>query len=98
MNEIKQVPRDLRGRAGHRWLVMGFAVALIGALASSGEEATTHAKAEAATTHYKIGSMIDDMTNPFLAVVGSGEQAEAKTLGSSVTVLSGNVAGAISLS
>jgi ABC-type sugar transport system substrate-binding protein len=98
MNEIKQVPRDLRGRTVHRWLVMGFAVALIGALAFNGETATSNAKAAAATTHYKIGSVINDMTNPFLAVVGSGEQAEAKTLGSSVTVLSGNVAGAISLS
>jgi ribose transport system substrate-binding protein len=98
MNEIKQVPRDLRGRTGHRWLVMAFAVALIGALAFNGVGATTNAKAGAATTHYKIGSVINDMTNPFLAVVGSGEQAEAKTLGSSVTVLSGNVAGAISLS
>ena len=103
MNEIKQVPRDVRGRTGHRWLVMGCAVALAGvSLAACGTKSTTPttttAKVGGATTHYKIGSVIDDMTNPFLAVVGSGEQAEAKKLGSSVTVLSGNVAGTISLS
>ncbi|MCL6091579.1 MAG: sugar ABC transporter substrate-binding protein [Actinobacteria bacterium] len=56
------------------------------------------AKARATAKHFVLGSVVDDMTNPFLAVMAQGEKQEAAKLGMSVKVLSGNVSGSISLS
>jgi ABC-type sugar transport system substrate-binding protein len=47
---------------------------------------------------FVIGSVINDLTNPFLAVMGNAEQVEAAKLGVKISVLSGNVSGTISIS
>jgi ABC-type sugar transport system substrate-binding protein len=47
---------------------------------------------------YVIGSVINDMTNPYLAAMAQAEQNEAKKYGMTVHVLSGNVDGTISIS
>jgi ribose transport system substrate-binding protein len=47
---------------------------------------------------FVVGSVINDLTNPFLAVMGSAEKAEAGKLGIKIDVVSGNVSGTISIS
>jgi ribose transport system substrate-binding protein len=48
--------------------------------------------------HFVVGSVVNDMTNPFLAVLGHGEQAEASKYGIALHIVSGNVGGTISIS
>jgi ABC-type sugar transport system substrate-binding protein len=52
----------------------------------------------AASSNIVIGSVINDLTNPFLATMGKAEQSEAKKLGVTIHVVSGNVNGSISIS
>jgi ribose transport system substrate-binding protein len=51
-----------------------------------------------AAKQFVIGSVVNDLTNPFLAVMGSAEKAEAAKLGMKIDVVSGNVSGTISIS
>jgi ABC-type sugar transport system substrate-binding protein len=45
-----------------------------------------------------IGSMVNDLTNPFLSTMAKAEQAEAKKDGVTIKVVSGSSTGAISIS
>ena len=57
-----------------------------------------HVAAATAGKHFVLGSVVDDMTNPFLSVLAQGEKQEAAKLGMTVKVVSGNVSGSISMS
>jgi ABC-type sugar transport system substrate-binding protein len=71
-------------------------VALAAAPVASNAAILSHrAKAK---SQFVIGSVINDLTNPFLAVLGSAEQSEARKLGMKIDVVSGNVSGTISIS
>jgi len=54
--------------------------------------------AKVASTHYVIGSVINDLTNPFLATMGKAEIAAGKKAGVTVHVVSGSSGGTISIS
>jgi len=71
---------------------------LLLAVAPVGASASPRVTTNVATKHFVIGSVINDLTNPFLAVMGSAEQSEAAKLGVKIDVLSGNVSGTISIS
>lgn len=61
-------------------------------LSACGSSSSTTAK------HFVIGSMINDMTNPFEAALGAAQETAAKKDGMTIHVVSGNVNGTISIS
>jgi ABC-type sugar transport system substrate-binding protein len=59
--------------------------------ASSGSSNTTHKK-------FVVGSVVNDLSNPFLATMAKAEQAEAAKKGITLHVVSGSSGGTISIS
>lgn len=98
MHEVMKVARTPQHRISHRLLSTSLVASLLTMLAYTGVMLTGPTNASAAAKVFTIGSDMNDMTNPFQAAVAAGEQAEAKKLGMTVKVLSGNVAGSISIS
>ncbi|MDA8297286.1 MAG: sugar ABC transporter substrate-binding protein [Actinomycetota bacterium] len=93
------MPRTRRPRIARRLLLAGFAGTLVAGLALSSPSSATSATAHnGSAKHFVLGSVDDDMTNPFLAVLAQGEQQQAAKLGMSIKVLSGNANGTISMS
>lgn len=61
----------------------------VGVVATSAGARTTH--------HFVIGSVINDLSNPFLATMGKAEQAAAAKAGATIHVVSGSSSGTISI-
>lgn len=68
---------------------------VIAAAVTTGASAKT---ARPAASHFVIGSVINDLSNPFLATMGKAEQAAAKKAGATIHVVSGSSSGSISIS
>jgi ABC-type sugar transport system substrate-binding protein len=68
--------------------------------AGIGFAVTTSASAKSAKSarHFVIGSVINDLSNPFLATMGQAEQAAAHKAGATIHVVSGSSSGTISIS
>jgi ABC-type sugar transport system substrate-binding protein len=67
----------------------------VGAAVTSGASAKT---ARPAAAKFVIGSVINDLSNPFLATMGKAEQAAAAKAGDTIHVVSGSSGGTISIS
>jgi ABC-type sugar transport system substrate-binding protein len=94
--------RPLGSRYGNKVKKLAIASAavpcLLAAALPGSAGATNLRGATSAGKNIVIGSVINDLTNPFLATMGQAEQAEAKKLGVTIHILSGNVSGTISIS
>ena len=94
--------RHLHARLGRR--AKGIAAAgsaascLVMALGAGGGVANASSVRSAAKSTFVIGSVLNDLTNPFQATMGKAEQAEASKRGVTIHVVSGNVNGSISIS
>lgn len=75
------------------------AIALAACGSSAGSSASSGTGSAAASSGHKyvIGSVINDLTNPFLAVLSQAEKSAAAKYGMTIHVLSGNVNGTISI-
>jgi ABC-type sugar transport system substrate-binding protein len=80
--------------------VLGGAAVLACAGAGIGFAVTTSASAKSSKVkrHFVIGSVINDLSNPFLATLAQAEQATAHKLGATIHVVSGSSGGTISIS
>jgi ABC-type sugar transport system substrate-binding protein len=99
---FKSSSERARSRFGRRVKKVAITVTaascLLLAVAPVGASASRRLTANVAAKQFVIGSVINDLTNPFLAVMGSAETSEAAKLGVKIDVLSGNVSGTISIS
>jgi ribose transport system substrate-binding protein len=75
--------------------VVGVTVALA---ASAWGGTTSPSSAKKASGKFVIGSVVNDLTNPFLSVMAKAEQTEAAKDGITIHVVSGNTGGTISIS
>jgi ABC-type sugar transport system substrate-binding protein len=55
------------------------------------------ASSSASSKHFVVGSVVNDLSNPFLATMAKGEQAEAAKDGITLHVVSGSAGGTISI-
>jgi ABC-type sugar transport system substrate-binding protein len=84
--------------ASSRWLTGGLAALAAAGIAVAAWSPTAGAAPKTASTKFVIGSVINDLTNPFLAVLGQAEVAQGAKDGIKVNLASGNVNGTISVS
>src|SRR5579864_9302561 len=87
--------RITRTSAGRR-TIAAVVVAAVAAAALAGAASSSHAAP--ASSKFVIGSVVNDLTNPFLSTMGKAEQAEAAKHGMSIKVVSGSSGGTISVS
>lgn len=85
-------------RTIRNFLIAGAAAATLSLAACGSSPSGASASSGSSGHNYVIGSVINDMTNPFLAVLASAEQSAAQKDGMTIHVLSGNSNGTISIS
>jgi ABC-type sugar transport system substrate-binding protein len=85
-------------RTVRNFLIAGAAAATLSLAACGSSPSGASASGGSSGHNYVIGSVINDMTNPFLAVLASAEQNAAQKDGMTIHVLSGNSNGTISIS
>ncbi|MBO0805509.1 MAG: sugar ABC transporter substrate-binding protein [Nocardiopsaceae bacterium] len=85
----------MRARRTARYLFAAAVTAAVLAIAACGSEPSGGGSSG---QNLVIGSVVNDMTNPYLATMAKAEQAAAAKYGMTIHVLSGNANGSISIS
>jgi ABC-type sugar transport system substrate-binding protein len=87
-------------KLGLKTVMLRGAVVVACAGVGVGTALTAGASAKTANSshHFVIGSVVNDLSNPFLATMGKAEQAAAKKAGATIHVVSGSSDGTISIS
>jgi ABC-type sugar transport system substrate-binding protein len=67
------------------------------AAASNAPASSASSSSSASSKHFVIGSVVNDLANPFLATMAKAEQAEAAKDGITIHVVSGSAGGTISI-
>ncbi|MHB1499116.1 MAG: sugar ABC transporter substrate-binding protein [Acidimicrobiales bacterium] len=98
MHRSRRLHARLGGRAKRLAAAGSAASCLVLALGPGGGVSFASSVRSAAKSTFVIGSVLNDLTNPFQATMGKAEQAEASKLGVTIHVVSGNVNGSISIS
>ena len=106
MRSITALPAARRAAAVAGTLAAIVALAACGSSSSSGGASSSAAAGNApassasssgSSKHFVVGSVVNDLSNPFLATMAKAEQAEAAKDGITLHVVSGSAGGTISI-